>query len=110
MLPFKERETTVCPILSRRIGRIRRIRGKSMMVVVVDSFLWMQEMRVEIVQGAVTLEALLIVRNPAYLCAGVDPTISVWCLAYIKSGGTDTKRSQIYEDRSLALQRMQEYL
>lgn len=71
MLPFKERETTVCPILSRRIGRIRRIRGKSMMVVVVDSFLWMQEMRVEIVQGAVTLGALRILRESIYVSAPV---------------------------------------
>jgi hypothetical protein len=39
MLPFKDREMAVSPILSRRIGRIRRIKGKSMMVVVADSFL-----------------------------------------------------------------------
>jgi hypothetical protein len=70
-LPFRDRETTVCPILSRRIGRIRRIRGKSMMVVVADSFLCWQELRVEIVQGAVTLGALQILQKSIYISAPV---------------------------------------
>jgi hypothetical protein len=105
MLPFMYRKMAVTHIHLRRIKMIRRMRGKSIMVVVADSFSCLQEMRVEKVQGAVKLGALLILQKP-YLCAGVDPTISVWCHPYIKSGGNKTKRSQI--SRSLSLQHMQE--
>lgn len=70
-IPFMDRETTVCPIHLRRIRRIGRIRGKSMMVVVADSFSCLQEMRVEKVQGAVTLGALLILQESIYSSAPV---------------------------------------
>jgi hypothetical protein len=71
MLPFREREMAVDRIPLRRIRRIRRIRGKSMMVVVADSFLCWQEMRVEKVQGSVKLGALLILKKSIYISAPV---------------------------------------
>lgn len=71
MFPFRDREMAVNPIHLRRIKRIRRTRGKSMMVVVPSSFLRYQGVRVEKVQGSVKLGALLILQTSMYISAPV---------------------------------------